>query len=168
VSASWLLLDWSRVLNKFVFTFRFPQPTTSKNKTQGSFECDNCGKVFLEKQKIRGHVQNHVKFAIHECDFCDKTYKLKRILQQHIFLQHLNTDKRLKCEICGVKSESKWDLKAHRKTHNASRFFECLVCGKRFNKKTYLASHSFVHSDRRDFKCTICEKSFFFFFNSFI
>jgi transcription elongation factor Elf1 len=78
--------------------FRFPQPTTSKNK---SFECDACRKVFSKKAYIGQHVQSQVKLAIHECKICGKSYKQKSNYQRHITRQHLHVHKRFECEICG-------------------------------------------------------------------
>jgi KRAB domain-containing zinc finger protein len=125
----WIGAEFLMIL--YFLLFRFQQPTTSKTSVQGSFECDVCGKVFPGRFKIRQHVPNHAKFAIYECNFCEKAFKLNTTLKIHITGQHLDVDKQFKCQICEKKLKNQKSLRAHLQTHNDTKPFECLICGKK-------------------------------------
>ena len=70
-------------------------------KISGDWTCNICGRISTTKTNMRHHVETHIEGISHKCHLCDKTFNVKRYLQQHISNMH---SKSFSCEFCG-KSE---------------------------------------------------------------
>ena len=89
-----------------------------KHCKQKVYECfhGTCNKKYKYPQDLRRHVQSHFT-ASHECDFCDKCFKEKRLLKHHLAV-HQKTPA-YKCKTCGEGFRHNNQLYWHRrKAHN--------------------------------------------------
>ena len=96
---------------------------TSSNKEErpnhvepGSFDCEQCGKVFRHKVSLERHIQTHSKGEGFNCERCDASFSRKDNLLKHEkrvhYLGNLNvglirkdtsTSTKYECKICGRK-----------------------------------------------------------------
>ena len=83
-------------------------------KTEGTFPCDLCGKVFKDHYKVKRHVkQIHMKIKDYICDMCDyRTYTAFN-LKIHKAKMHTKESLEVFCEICNKKTMS---IEHHKKT----------------------------------------------------
>ncbi len=93
-------------INKFSFTFRFPQSTVNSEAAQKRFKCLICEKGFKYHYELKRHSLVHSDQRDFNCSICGKGFKTKRTLNDHM------------------------------RSHENKREFECKVCGKSFNFKS--------------------------------
>ena len=55
------------------------------HRSDRSFECTKCERVFDEEWKLNAHFKNHRENL---CQFCEKSFKFKDILEKHIKITH--------------------------------------------------------------------------------
>ena len=107
-----------------------------------SFGCDKCDKRFIFKRDLFIHkdVHNNRPFVCPQ-SYCDKAFKRKGDLNNHIRKQHL--DKRFKCDECDQSFGTEYSLRSHKTIHSKSLKFQCdeANCGKKFRKKVFLRNH---------------------------
>jgi len=99
------------------------------------------------------------KKAAHTCDKCGKSFKLSRILKEHMYL---HSDPRFECEVegCNRKFHLKANLKAHVDVvHLKTKNIPCEVCGKLFYNQTHLRSHMEHHNSDKHV-CEHCSSYF--------
>lgn len=122
----------------------------SKKNSQSliNFSCDNCGKNFRLKSKLRSHIKVHLDKI--ECEICH--IKMKPVnLKNHIKIYH-NGKSEEKCKIC---DKIVRNLKRHLKVHQTLKF-ECKICGKKFRFEKLLKDHMEFHENPEKFTCQIC------------
>ena len=96
----------------------------------GSLTCEDCGKVFTQRQNLHRHRKTHtdIKYA---CDQCSATFKSDRCLLQHRTAVHILT--KFCCDKCSKEFTSQGNLTRHKKTHNDELAGLCCeYCEKRF------------------------------------
>jgi len=121
--------------------------------------CELCGKNFTKRSRLQSHIDLfHNDLRKFECAHCDKTFKTKIHLENHL-LKHTG-EKPYKCETCGDMFRHKLSLVTHMRVHEDSRPFICDTCGKGFRDSSTLKAHKRVHSGDKPYKCNLCEKSF--------
>jgi uncharacterized C2H2 Zn-finger protein len=49
------------------------------------YKCDLCDKVFRHKRSLQQHIRTHTGDKPYKCDLCDKGFNRNEYLQQHIF-----------------------------------------------------------------------------------
>ncbi|KXJ83435.1 hypothetical protein RP20_CCG006555 [Aedes albopictus] len=88
--------------------------------TSGS-ACEICGKVFLERSKLRRHIQNkHEKLKKYECHFCQKKLASMSAVQNHIDTFHSSLE--FKCSYCPKTFSSKLTHRYHEKKHEDKNY----------------------------------------------
>ncbi|XP_070184539.1 oocyte zinc finger protein XlCOF14-like [Littorina saxatilis] len=99
-----------------------------------TFECEQCGKGYMERVYFEAHSNRHKKIAPHTCPTptCGKTFKNMVCLKRHM-------------KVCGVKEPPS---------------FQCTDCAKTFPRKTYLTQHMNSHNDLPQHRCVTCLKRF--------
>ena len=107
-----------------------------KEDEPGSFFCDKCGKEFMHRHALRGHV-SYAHSEIVQCDFCDYSCPKKK-LKRHMIKHQEPT---FGCGSCGKMLKTKQSLIAHEREHAGIRPYECNVCGKRFSEKAAVNQH---------------------------
>jgi len=76
----------------------------------------------------------------HKCVHCNKSFKTKNYLNNHIKHIHLK-DKIFYCDMCEYSSPKKGNLKRHMLTHTGLRPFSCSFCEFRFGRSDELQRH---------------------------
>lgn len=125
------------------------------------FECQ-CGRVFTSYSSLYMH-----KRSVHEkkrddqtypCSKCDKTFKLKVRLKEHIQTHH---EPRQPCEICGNMVPTGTAYRSHVKRH--SKRYQCKYpgCYKEFTRSASVGYHyKTVHTQPEQVSCHICNATF--------
>lgn len=97
----------------------------------------------------------------HKCEKCGKTFKLQRILKEHMFL---HGEPRYECTYKSDGCERKFHLKANLKAHIdvihlKKKNIPCEICGKLFYNHTHLRNHMEHHNTEKHI-CEHCSSSF--------
>lgn len=153
------------------------------NPSISNYKCEECNKVFRNKQSLNTHCKGHIKKACpicgveitvynlskhitnHKaapaiCHLCGITSKNPESLRGHMYYTH--SKKRLTCEECGREFKKLYAYKMHiKKEHIGERTFTCDTCGKRFFTNYELNSHiRTTHLKQRPHICKFCNKGF--------
>ncbi|XP_058803866.1 zinc finger protein 260-like [Phymastichus coffea] len=123
------------------------------------FKCDECGKEFPLKERLKLHVRTHTGFKPYKCDECDKSFARGGQL-----VQHRRTHSQIKpysCELCSGTFTCAANLALHVKRHNGQKDHKCDICGRGFVRRDALKKHlECLHRDVKSFLCSICNKTF--------
>ena len=93
------------------------------NETRQRFQCETCGKKFVEEYNLKVHKQNAHSGDEREryaCDSCSKQFLSKQYLKFHIVKDH-GVAKKLPCKICNKEFTRQYCLSQHLKTHEENR-----------------------------------------------
>jgi len=131
-----------------------------KNRHQGPYPCDMCGKEFPTYFSMRQHrkVSACLDKADPTCPVCGRAFKNKSQVKIHMSVH--STEKPFTCDECGDSFSRKPNLLRHQKTHSDDRPWSCDICGKTFKLNSILSIHKKRHNEVKQFKCDICEKLF--------
>ncbi|CAL8075442.1 unnamed protein product [Orchesella dallaii] len=88
----------------------------SKEKKEGEFMCNVCGRVFTIQQSLKRHTVIHDEKKRPSCPVCHKTYSLMHTVKQHLLAVH------------GVGKEE-------------GKIWPCVHCGGKFKTRMYLGMH---------------------------
>jgi uncharacterized Zn-finger protein len=66
---------------------------------ENNVQCDDCGKCFPNRQRLRVHKIVHSDVRDIKCPSCPSLFKDKRYLKQHVALIH-SGQKNFKCDVC--------------------------------------------------------------------
>ncbi|XP_003426500.1 zinc finger protein 436 [Nasonia vitripennis] len=123
------------------------------------FKCDECGKEFPLKERLKLHVRTHTGFKPYKCPECDKSFARGGQL-----VQHRRTHSQVKpysCELCSGTFTCAANLALHVKRHNGQKDHKCDICGRGFVRRDALKKHlECLHRDVKSFLCNICNKTF--------
>ncbi len=126
-----------------------------RNSSVGGFECGECGKRFFHMANLRAHERYHVDRALMlSCPHCEKTFKGKRVLANHVKSAHFLA----KCPHCDEEMPRN-RLNGHlREVHQVKRVkksdsdedpdhrtYACEFCKKKFSTPNALMHHRRVH-----------------------
>ncbi|XP_063390678.1 zinc finger protein 26-like [Cydia fagiglandana] len=125
------------------------------------FKCTKCPERFTAYFKRYQHlVEIHGQAELeYKCNVCDKVYRKKSMLSQHMKRDHLE-ERSVQCEICFSNFFSRKELNMHMVKHNGARTFECAVCKKAYARKKTLTEHMRIHNNDRRFSCAVCGLTF--------
>lgn len=117
-----------------------------------------CNKKFTKRPALLEHVEFHDKSIIYKCEMCEKTFKGKAILRNHVRTFHINLPGQCVCNMCGKLFSNKYTLKTHMKNHlvDLSRQFECYICKKTAKNLEKLQHHFKYRHDPAHQRSTIC------------
>ncbi|XP_046975364.1 zinc finger protein 91-like [Vanessa cardui] len=160
------------------------------NSHFGNHICPVCGGGFMTERLLGTHVRRH-KTGEFKCDECEKVFGNKEKLKEHQKRTHLGLGKRNKCLVCNERFLDYWKkidhmvkvhgappvvLKCHacertfrnqralarhtKKDHLLERKHKCEECEMRFFSKSSLQRHMAKHTGIREFRCDICFKAY--------
>lgn len=119
--------------------------------------CDLCGSKFKEKKVLNAHVKYvHSESRPERCSYCDKCFKTKSQLKNHLVTHKSISDLNLSCEVCGRGFLRKATLKEHVRRHRKEFAIFCTVCSKGFYRQYDLEEHMRVHTGDKPFACKLC------------
>jgi len=135
------------------------QNNPENQKIKGPHTCEKCGKSFKLSRILKEHMGLHgaPRFAC-EVVGCKRKFHLKANLKAHVEVVHLKT-KNISCEVCGKKFYNQTHLRAHMEHHNTDKHV-CEHCSNYFSCSKSLRDHiKFKHSNPENSpKCEICNK----------
>jgi len=132
-----------------------------------SFACTLCGKILATKTNLRLHkiyVHTRKDERPHSCTFCEKTYKSKPALKQHIAAHTM--EKAVECQFCRRSFNNISNLRQHVKNIHTKledrERFHCTQCRSTFSAKSSLRSHVKLQhdGDNKEEHCGLCDKVF--------
>ncbi|KAG6439063.1 hypothetical protein O3G_MSEX000454 [Manduca sexta] len=162
---------------------------THMNVHYPNYICENCGKAFASKARLRGHMRTH-EVGTFPCRYCpavfDKVtkrenhvskehkagvrYACKRCnislssfyaRQKHLAEVHNEELKRYKCKACPQSYITPGHLSSHvRRDHLNERNHRCDKCDLAFYTKNSLKMHMIKHDGERIHTCPVCQKSY--------
>ena len=120
------------------------------------YSCLYCGKFYFSGALLRDHIEKHVpdKNPKFLCDLCGLKSCSKNQIRSHVMTHVAKT---YCCDICGAQFRKSSAVDTHQKrTHDKSYMFQCIVCGKTFNTRHCLkVHHSNVHEENPT-TCKVC------------
>ena len=135
------------------------------------FQCDDCGKRFYFKSKLKGHVVTHTNERSFPCQSCGKAFRLKFCLKRHLrthnkdkqFLCDIKTQSEMNsffCQTCGLSFKHEGSLNTHIGLNHREKLLCCCICKVYFPSKAFLDQHSKTHANVKPFSCESCGKKF--------
>ncbi|CAG4985186.1 unnamed protein product [Colias eurytheme] len=135
-------------------------------------ECPVCHQVFYESGWYRNHVRKHNKEVqdskIVRCRQCEKTFKDKTYLKQHMLMHESRMD--VVCIECSTSFQNIHLLDAHYKEAHPDNFVvrpdeenRCTSCNRAFETRAKLHSHIIrMHVDGgKKYQCDYCKRLYF-------
>ena len=105
----------------------------------GSMEtqCNSCGKV-ISKNNLAVHLKTH-GYASFRCQICDKRFKTKNNLNQHVLTHQKPPD--IKCPNCTIILHSKTSLRLHVQAQHEQIKYNCEFCKAELTQLSNLKKH---------------------------
>ena len=163
---------------RFTYPFKLKAHMENQHRTEPieeptkDFICDQCGKGFVNKQRLRHHCYMVHGTKAFLCTFCDKMFSRKTFLQEHYASSHgiFVTNAYFPCDKCDKQFNSSYELNSHLVSqHELQCEFQCLECPNSFVKSVLLTAHKIEQHNfdpfkkvedenemRHKFKCDIC------------
>ena len=128
-------------------------PAGEVEEEETGYECGWCG---LKSKTMTDSFKNHVRHHMaekHECEFCDRQFFTKVMLEEHLELKHRGPP--YKCSKCVIQGEDgeenmrEFHTKEEFKKHNRNEHkpvFVCRVCGDQFNVRKAHQNHLRQHT----------------------
>ena len=134
-----------------------------------NFTCDKCGKSYSSESDLSKHTYHVHGQKFFTCTLCERTFSVKRKLQDHYVLDHVKShvkDDLCMCDKCDQRFFNSIELSSHLSSeHDSTNEFSCDQCGKLFVSHLLLNLHMIESHDFNpikmketdgNFKCDIC------------
>ncbi|XP_014355940.2 zinc finger protein 37 homolog [Papilio machaon] len=122
--------------------------------------CKYCPRVFTASSSYSYHVKNSHQFEEMECDLCNKKFRNKQVLTQHITAVHEGKKKSFECKYCLKTFCTRANLYSHEQIHLDTKKWPCSECSRSFRWRTHLLRHMKRHSEDRLLVCQTCGRRF--------
>ncbi|CAB3241539.1 unnamed protein product [Arctia plantaginis] len=123
-----------------------------------NYTCEICGKCFLQKCGLDGHMMLHGDKRPFHCEICKSSFRTKNQLRNHVGVH--DGDKPFSCKQCNKSFRLQKQLNSHSIIHTDLLPHICTYCDKRFRFKTILNQHIRQHTGVRPYTCDICGRDF--------
>ncbi|XP_028646419.1 zinc finger protein 300-like [Erpetoichthys calabaricus] len=114
--------------------------------------CSECGKQFLQNNKLQKHIRIHTGEKPHCCSECGKQFSDIYNLQRHIKIH--TGEKPYSCADCGKRFIKSSHLHNHARIHTGEKPYCCSECGKRFIESSHLQKHKRIHTGEKRHCCS--------------
>ena len=135
-----------------------------------NYTCDKCGKSYANENDLSKHNYHVHSQKFFMCTLCDRTFSVKRKLQDHLVLEHQAQhvkDDLCACDKCDSRFVTSLELNAHYQVdHDMTSEYPCTQCSKLFVSQLLqnlhmIESHDFnpikmINPDQGNYKCDIC------------
>lgn len=155
-----------RLLTKHVES-EHPASVPMSKRTQKTYECSVCHRVFLKKKERKKHLQVHLEagLKIHACKVCSKSYTTEKALRMHM-IKHASDDNKPRCKVCNKMFSHPFSLRYHMRIHSNSKPCVCSVCNQAFRQAGHLKRHLLTHDTaskvkrERRYRCDVCTRHY--------
>jgi len=106
--------------------------------------CDECGKVFSKRKKLKGHFQAVHKLKPSMCDICSQVFKNDHALRGHKRKVHEEISE-VTCPTCFKVCETEQKLYYHERAVHTIEDAKCQACGKTYKNKNLMLKHQKVY-----------------------
>lgn len=114
------------------------------------FQCDLCNKEYKSKAKLLQHILRHVKAPCKNCYRLIGKYQIKKHKNEH-------HSPKVQCDLCSKKFNSLNILKVHlRKVHRNGEYTCSFRCNHKFKTVSELVEHNKTHIGLKKWKCLQC------------
>ena len=107
------------------------------------YQCDNCGKNFNTKRRLKIHLLTHSDIKKYSCNVCGRKFGHPSSLWRHTLIH--SGEKKHSCSYCDFKCIQLYSLKRHILTHTGQKPHECDLCGEQFRQIFALTKHKRKH-----------------------
>lgn len=152
-----------RTLKKSLFAAhleRKHETWARKREISMVFPCEVCGFACRSKHSLQSHfIRKHTDTYEHSCQFCEKKFKVKGDLTNHVRFHH--KERPINCDVCGKLCQNTGSLYVHQKWAHYKPKFECHICRRRMVTQENLDQHLITqHEQREKIVCAQCGKTF--------
>ena len=136
-----------------------------KDSGKTTFGCEECGKVYLSKERLGIHRrQKHSEKwpkKLFKCELCGTSFVFEKNL-----ISHQTNHEEIKehcCHLCAKNYINVANLREHYHRNHPGEcpehlMFECNICSLKFDQKKLLTLHMTSHNKLPKFTCEICGK----------
>ncbi|KAL0853081.1 hypothetical protein ABMA27_012855 [Loxostege sticticalis] len=135
---------------------------THMNVHYPNYICENCGKAFASKARLRGHMRTH-EVGHFPCRHCDAVFDRVTKRENHVSKEH-KSGVRYACKRCNISLSSFYARQKHlAEVHNEElKRYKCKVCPQSYITPGHLSSHvRRDHLNERNHKCDKCDLAFY-------
>uniref|UniRef100_A0A1B6FS64 C2H2-type domain-containing protein n=2 Tax=Cuerna arida TaxID=1464854 RepID=A0A1B6FS64_9HEMI len=129
----------------------------SEGRVVAQYQCEICGKTFVDKAYLRNHGVSHATEKEHTCEVCGRAFHRQPSLKRHRQI-HL-TSKQFACLLCDYKSNRKHLMYKHAEHHRTGRAYSCKFCSAQFYTQISFRSHMYTHNVSPN-SCSFCRVGF--------
>ncbi|XP_055907762.1 zinc finger protein 883-like [Eupeodes corollae] len=161
-------------LKKEILTDPKIEKPNPRNKRNGCFICEDCGKSFDRQHRLHRHLSVHKKEGRpFECEHCKRRFAQEGHLRRHAithdttFLEHTELKKCIdghQCPECPRKFLKQVSLASHMRTHRQKidmyKPYQCEECLKIFEGVHRLNRHKKLHEENHQYVCDTCGQTF--------
>ncbi|XP_048003112.1 zinc finger protein 182-like [Leguminivora glycinivorella] len=140
------------------------------DKKHGGQSCqEQTGFQLLDQELTEEY--GEVPLEIYSCEYCSKTFTMKRTFQLHRKRAHgeqmraraeqaRSASRSKVCDVCGRAYNSNAALRYHQRRHTGEKPYACTICPKKFTMPMFLQIHMRTHTGERPYECPHCPKAF--------
>ena len=133
-------------------------------KVEDSWKCNVCGYENETKTGVSSHAEQHVEGVELGCVLCDKKFKMKKNLKQHVLKDHIVAEKltkqRKKILPSQMPDTTAYDERVGNCLSKTESGWKCNVCNYENETKTNVSNHAEQHIENITLPCIICDKTF--------